>query len=133
MLEFCDSISCRNRSWDSSLQSVPLAGDRLPLSRQPGFLAVIHRRAETYDSRSFTAGFPDVHAFAQLPGSPDGYGLPFHSLNVLPGRPGSRAAEPLHSASFIYFEASLPPASPFATGLGFPAPAGRYSLGILPL
>jgi len=72
-------VSCRNRSWDSSLQSLPLAGDRLPLSRQLGFLAVIHRRAETYDLRLFHRRFPRTSTLSRgclVPS--DDYGLPFH-------------------------------------------------------
>jgi hypothetical protein len=63
-------VSCRNRSRDSSLQSFPLAGDRFPLSRQPGSLAVIHRRAETHDSSSCHLRFrrlPRVDAVAWFP------------------------------------------------------------------
>jgi hypothetical protein len=52
----------------------------VPLSRSPGFLAVIHRRAETHCSIPFTACFPDFHAFTRLPCSSDDYGLPFHAL-----------------------------------------------------
>jgi len=66
-----------HRPWDSSLQGLPLTGDRSRLSTQPGFLVVILRRAGTHDSSPFTCGFPDAHAFTQLPGSPAGYGLPF--------------------------------------------------------
>jgi len=51
----------------------------LPLSRQLGSLAVIPPRAGPRDLRPFTGGFPDAHAFARLPGSPNGYELPFGS------------------------------------------------------
>jgi hypothetical protein len=68
-----------HRSWDSSLQGLPLTRDRLRLSTQPGFLVVVLQRAETHDSSPFACGFPDVHAFTQLPGSPADYELPFHA------------------------------------------------------
>jgi hypothetical protein len=57
----------------------------------------------------------------------------FTRRSTLPGCPGSRAAEPPRSASITHFEASFPPASPFATGSGFPFPIGRYPPGFLPL
>jgi hypothetical protein len=53
--------------------------------------------------------------------------------STLPGCSGSRAVEPPRSTSITRFEASIPPASPFATGSGFPSPTGRYPLGLLPL
>jgi hypothetical protein len=53
--------------------------------------------------------------------------------STLPGCCGARAAEPSRSASFTHFEASIPPASPFATGSGLPSPTGRYPPGFLPL
>jgi len=62
-----------------SLQSLPLAGDRLPLSRQLGFLAVIHRRAETYDLRLCHRRFPRTSTLSRSCLVPSGdYGLPFH-------------------------------------------------------
>jgi hypothetical protein len=81
-----------------------------------------------------TSGFfrlPRLRAVAWPP--PAAMGSLFACLDMFPGCPGSHATEPLRSASFTYFGASLPPASPFSTGLGFPSPAGRYSLGFLPL
>jgi hypothetical protein len=95
-------VSCRNRSWDSSLQSLPLTGDRLPLSRQPGSLAVIHRRAGRTTLDLVTAGFlrlPRFHAVACSP--PPAMGSLFTHRGTLPGPPGSRAVEP-----------PVPPASP---------------------
>jgi len=53
--------------------------------------------------------------------------------STLPGCSGSRAVEPPRSTSITRFEASIPPASPFATGSGLPSPTGRYPLGLLPL
>jgi hypothetical protein len=50
-----------------------------------------------------------------------------------PGPPGSRAAESVRSASFTRFEASIPPASSFTIGSGFPSPTGRSSPGFPPL
>jgi hypothetical protein len=76
---------------------------------------------------------PTPTLLTQLPGSSTNYGSPFHaSADTLPGRPGSRAAEPF-----------LPPASPASklcslhesvrTASSCPEPSGRYSLGLLPL
>jgi hypothetical protein len=53
-----------------SLQSFPLARDRLPLSRQPGSLAVIHQRAGTHSPRPCCRRFhplPRFHAVARIP------------------------------------------------------------------
>jgi hypothetical protein len=59
-----------HRSWDSSLQGLPLTGDRLRLSTQPGFLAVILRCAETRGSSPCHRRFPRrprFHAVAWFP------------------------------------------------------------------
>jgi hypothetical protein len=53
--------------------------------------------------------------------------------SVPPGRPGSRATNSARSVSVVCFEASIPPASPFTIGSGFPSPIGRSSPGFLPL
>jgi len=50
-----------------------------------------------------------------------------------PGHSRSRATESARSVSFTCFEASIPPASPFTVGSGFPSPIGRSSPGLLPL
>mgnify|MGYP003571953812 CR=1 FL=1 len=104
-----------HHSWDLVLQSFPLAGKRAPLSRP---LAPLWLSTDVLGRTSrglVTARFTDFHAFTQLPGSPNGYGFPFRSSeDVLPGRPGSRAAEPSRSASFTHFEALFLLASPFS-------------------
>lgn len=59
-----------HRSWDSSLQGLPLTEDRLRLSTQPGFLVVILRCAETHDSSPCRRRFPRrprFHAVAWFP------------------------------------------------------------------
>ena len=95
-------VSCRNRSWDSSLQRLPLTEGRLPLSRQLGSLAVIHPRAEPRDRPPFAPGFADVRACAQLPGSPDDYELPFRLAEAI--LPVALGVEPRNRF--------VPPASP---------------------
>jgi hypothetical protein len=52
---------------------------------------------------------------------------------TLPSHSGSRAVESPRSTSITRSEASIPPASPFATGSGLPSPTGRYPRGLLPL
>jgi hypothetical protein len=80
-----------------------------------------------------TCGFPDVHAFTRLPGSPAGYELPFHAPKRASRSPWVSPRRTARSAGFTRFEASIPPASPFATGSSFLSPVGRYSPGFLPL
>jgi hypothetical protein len=80
----------------------------LPLSRQPGFLAVIHRRAGTRSQSPFAARFPRrprLHAVAWFPrwlrasfsltcvSFPDAPGLSLRSRPVPPASPASK----LHS------------------------------------
>jgi hypothetical protein len=108
-------VSYRNRSWDLVLQSFPLSKKRAPLSRPPAPLWLSTNVLGRTSRVLVTASFTDSHAFTQLPGSPDGYGFPFHpSEDVLPGRPGSRAAEPSRSASFTHFGAFFLFVSPFS-------------------
>jgi hypothetical protein len=108
-------VSYRNHSWDLVLQSFPLAGKRAPLSRPPAPLWLSTDVLGRTSRGLVTARFTDVHAFAQLPGSPNGYGSPFGSSDDgLPGRPGSRAAEPSRSTGFTHFEALFLLASPFS-------------------
>lgn len=104
-----------NRSWDLVLQSFPLARKRAPLSRPPAPLWSSTDVLGRTSRGLVTARFTDFHAFTQLPGSPNGYGFPFHSSeDVLSGRPGTRAAEPSRSARFTHFEALFLLASPFS-------------------
>jgi hypothetical protein len=83
--------------------------DRVPLSRP---LAPLQSSTDVLDSspsQPFTPGFPDVHALAQLPGSPGGYGFPFRRRKVcFPVALGQRT-QTARSASFTRFEAFLPP------------------------
>jgi hypothetical protein len=80
-----------------------------------------------------TCSFPDVRAFTQLPGSPAGYELPFHAPKHASRSPWVSRRGTTRSTSITRFEASIPPASPFATGSGLPSPTGRYPPGFLPL
>jgi hypothetical protein len=82
---------------------------------------------ETYWSSPFTAGFTDVRAFTQLPGSPTDYGLPFDEP-----RPASRSSRAPSSgiASFrrLHLLRSFSPlARPYRSTLGCPSIAGRFS------
>jgi hypothetical protein len=51
---------------------------------------------------------PTPALLTQLPGSPSDYGLPFHEPKPASRSSWAHAAEPIHSASFTDFEASLP-------------------------
>lgn len=75
--ELCGLVSCRCRPWDPSLQSFPPGEDRLPLSGLHAPLQSstgVQRRVARGRS---PPGFSDSRARTQLPGSPEGYGLPF--------------------------------------------------------
>jgi hypothetical protein len=83
--------------------------DRVPLSRPPSSLAVIHRRALASHPSPYYHRFhqlPRFHAVAWIPTA----AISFHSVNrsPLPGHPGPRATEPPRPASFTDFEASIP-------------------------
>jgi hypothetical protein len=83
--------------------------DHVPLSRPLAPLQLSTRVQERTARGLITASFPDAHAFTQLPGSSDDYGVPFRKQECsLPGSLGSRTVKPPHSASFTYFEALLP-------------------------
>jgi hypothetical protein len=96
-------------------------------------LVVIHRHAE----RAARFLSPAVS-----PTSPSSCGclvpqLTMNSLfthfRTLPGCSGLRSADSFSSASFTYFEALFPPASPFATGYGLPHRLVATLLGFAPL
>lgn len=133
LTEFHGLVSCRNRSWTASLQSVPLAkivnpsrGHLAPLQ-----LSTVLRNAPPATLSPAVSPTPTL--LTQLPGSPTNYGFPFHgSEGPLPGLPGS----PTEGSS-------LPPASPASklyslhesvrTDPSFPEFSGRYSPGLVPL
>jgi len=107
--------------------------DRLPLSGQPGFPAVIHQRAETHASTPYRPWFHRRPRPARPPGFPNDYGLPFHRP-----KPASRSpwVSSHGTASFrqLHLLRSVSPSpSPFAAKMGFPTRTGRCSLGFLPL
>jgi len=131
--KFHGLISCRNRSWTTSLQSVPLVkiahpfrGRWLPCSYPP-----CHRNAPPTTLLPTVSPTPAL--LTQSPGSPVRYRLPFDgSEGPLPGRPRSTVT------------GSLPtPASPapklyslhesVRTVPSKLEPSGRYSLEFLPL
>ena len=82
--------------------------DRLPLSGQLGFPAVIHRRAETHASTPYRPWFHRRPRERVRLDSPTTMGSLSPSRSPSPGHPGCRATGPLRPASFTYFEASLP-------------------------
>jgi hypothetical protein len=131
-LRLCGLVSCRHRSWDSSLQSFPLTGDRVPLSRSPGFHAVIHRRAGTYDSIPFTVCFSDFHAFTRSHGSPYSYELPFHALTRASRQLWDSCRETIPFRQLHLLRSCIPPASPFQSGWVSPHRLTDTLLGLCP-
>jgi len=91
-----------HRSWDSSLQGVPLTAGRLRLSTQPGSLAVILRRAEVHDSRPCHRQFPRRPRFHAVAWFPCRLWVPF-------SRAEARFPVPLGLAPWNHL---VPPASP---------------------
>jgi len=125
-------VSCHNRSWDSPLQSLPLAriahpsrGHMLPCSHPPTCL-----------NAPLEALLPPVSPTSTLSRSrlvpPSTMSSLFTRRSTLPGHSGSPAAKPPRSASFTCFEALLllrvRSHQPRLPWLG-----GRYSPGLLPL
>jgi hypothetical protein len=79
----------------------PSRGHFAPLQSSTGVLKGHHRDL-------IAIRFLDARAFAQLPDSPNDYGLPFHSPeSSLPGCPGSQRRDSSRSAGFTYFEALI--------------------------
>jgi hypothetical protein len=103
----------------------PLSGPPAPLRLSTG---VPRRRLPVL----VAAGFLDSHALAQLPDSPDDYGLPFHVPRHASRSPWVPAAEPLRSASFTRFEALIL-LRVRSHRPELPRDDGRSSLGVLPL
>jgi hypothetical protein len=107
-LEFRGLVSSRCRPWGSPFRVFPSEESRAPLEAAfPCSLVVIHRRAGRRLPGLVTAGFADSHAFTQLPGSPDDYGLPFHAPKRASRSPWTQATELTRSASFTHFEALI--------------------------
>jgi len=133
-LELRGLVSCRSRSWASSSRVFPSQESRAPLEAACSPV-VIHQRSSTRASGLITASFPDAHARARWPGSPDDYGRPFlrkpkPASSRTPRAPtngivASRQLHPLRSLD--------PPASPFTNDPGCPEPPGRSSPGLSPL
>jgi hypothetical protein len=126
-------IACRNRSWDSSLQSFPLAGIARP-SR--GHLLPCRCPPTCWDATPGALSLPVSptstlsHAVAWFPRR---LWAPFHAPGgTLPGHPGPRAAEPSRSASFTDFEALIL-LRVRSRRHRLPRTDGRYSPGFLPL
>jgi hypothetical protein len=106
--------------------------DRAPLSRPLAPVWLVTGVLERTHWRLIGARFPDVHAYAQLPGSPDTYELPFpHAETHFPV-----ALDPCE------WNRSVPPASSTSKPCSpcksvrkrpeLPRAAGRYSLGLVP-
>lgn len=106
--EFRGLVSCRSQFLGSSLQSLPLAKIARP-SR--GRLAPLPLSTDA-PNRAACALSPPVSPtpapLAQWPGSPSNYGLPFHEPKLASRSSWAHAAEPIRSADFTDFEASLP-------------------------
>jgi hypothetical protein len=132
MLKLCGLVSCRHRSWDSSLQSFPLTEDRVPLSRSPDFHAVIHRRAGTRGSIPFAVNFPDSHAFTQSPGSLDGYEFPFRIPRCASRSLPDSRCEPAPFRQLHLLRSFIPPASPFPSARVSPPRSIATLLGFCP-
>jgi hypothetical protein len=93
-----------------SLQRFPLTGIARPSRGRFCSPAVIHRRAETLLPGPCHRRFRRLPRFwAQLPGSPDDFRLPFHAPRCASRSPWIQAAEPLRSASFTRLEALILP------------------------
>jgi hypothetical protein len=115
-----------------SLQSLPLTEIVYPFRGHLCSPAVIHRRAGLPVSAALSPPVSPTPALStQLPGSPDGYGLPFHEsrpASRLPWAPGVcrpfRQLHPLRSFP--------PPVSPFAPSPGFPGWTAAALLGFCP-
>jgi len=132
-IRFHGLISCRNRSWTASLQSVPLAkiahpsrGHQLPCSYSPCF-------GNEPPATLLLSVSPTPTLLTQSPGSPENYGFPFHEPEgSLPGCPGSPTAEspplPASPASKSYLLRES-----VRTDSSKPEPSGRYSPGFLSL
>jgi len=85
-------------------------GNRAPLSRP--LLLPCGYPPTCWNVASWTLSppvSPTPTLLAQLPGSPDDYGLPFHAPRCASRSPWIQAAEPLRSASFTRFEALILP------------------------
>jgi hypothetical protein len=128
-----DLVSCRNHPWVECPQSLThrrslasLEAAWLPCSYPP---ECEDARLETVSTS--VSPTPSRARGCMVPPTP--LGSLSARRSVLPACPGAPAVESPPTPDFTCFEASLPPASSFPTGLGFPAPEGRSSLGILPL
>ena len=83
--------------------------------------------------RLIASGFADAHAFAQLPGSPSDYELPFHMPeDTFPGRSGLEQQAALYSELHL-LRSFLPLTNPFAIDSGCPSPTVAALLGFSPL
>jgi hypothetical protein len=112
-----------------SLQSLPLTGIARPSRGRFCSLVVIHPRAGRRLLDLITAGFPDSHAFTQLPGSSRRLWASFSRAEArFPSAPGPndgtrpfRQLHPLRSLD--------PPASPFASARVAPSQHAAPLLG----
>jgi len=126
--KLCGLVSCPNRSWDYSSRGFPSLRVAHPsrghVASLRSFTDVLRRR----HSVLITAGFHDVHAYAQLPASPNDYGIPFHAPRRKPfpvtlepsdGTVSFRQLHPLRSLD--------PLASPFTSTRVAPSPRSILS------
>ena len=128
--EFRGLLSSRCRPWVSPFRVFPSQESRAPL--EAALLPCGHPPAcWTPPPGSFTVGFPDAHAFARLPGSPDDYRLPFHAPKHASRSPWTQATVIDRSASFTHFEALIL-LRVRSRQPGLPQTDGRSSPGLLP-
>jgi hypothetical protein len=139
-------VSCRNRSWGSLLQRVPLAriahpsrGHIAPLWLSTGELDALLEALSPRVSPTPTLSRSclDPHATmaslsTRLPDTSTSRSPLPHPSDALPGRPGSRAAEPPRPANFTHFGALILPRVR-SHRHGLPRDDGRSSPGFLPL
>jgi hypothetical protein len=107
--------------------------DRLPLSGQLGFPAVIHQRAETHASTPYRPWFHRRPRPARPHGFPNDYELPFPepkpvSWSLWVSSHGTVPFRQLHLLRSV-----SPSSSPFAAKVSLPTRTGRCSLGFRPL
>jgi len=125
-------VSCRSRSWDLPSEVSPRE-NRAPLSRP---LAPL-QSSTSAQRRAFrvliAACFTDSHARAQLPGSPDDYGLPFHAPKRASRSPWNPSDQTAPSRWLRLLRSLAPLANPFAPARVAPTWAPFLSWVFAPL
>lgn len=104
--------------------------NRVPLSRPLAPLQLSTGVQECTVLRLITSGFTDSHAFAQLPGSPSDYELPFDEPKLASRSFWARDSGITPFRQLHLLRSFTPLANPFATTLGCPSAVGRCSPGL---